>query len=75
MRFVFNGAELQEPMTLAFCDVSDGGSIVARPFGGRDSECLASPWLMITRDTDSFNDSARVLLNPETARDACTTCA
>jgi hypothetical protein len=69
-RFIFNGIELREDMTFESYGIRDGDSIVAIPLDNRDSVSDASQWLSLTRDTETFNESLRWMLDPATTAEA-----
>jgi hypothetical protein len=69
-RFIFNGAELLETMTFNFYGIRDGDSIVAISVNNCHSLYGLNYWLSLTRDSDSFNDSLRWMLDAKTNGEA-----
>jgi hypothetical protein len=69
-RFIFNGVELLEENTFEFYGIRDGDSIVALPIDDRDPINGTSQWLSLTRDSESFNESLRWMLDPATSGEA-----
>ena len=67
-RFIFNGVELIESMTFDFYGIKDGDSIIALP---ADQAVFSThQWLNLTRDSDTFNDCMRWMLDPRTNGEA-----
>jgi hypothetical protein len=69
-RFIFNGIELREDRSFEFYGIRDGDSIVALPLENRASVYAANPWLNLTRDADTFNESIRWMVDPATAAES-----
>jgi hypothetical protein len=57
-------------MTFEFYGVRDGDSIVALPIENEDSVYGTNHWLTLTRDSESFNEALRWMLEPATAGEA-----
>jgi hypothetical protein len=68
-RFIFNGLELLEDQTLGFYGIRNGDSIIALPRAER-SVYRTTQWLALTRDTESFNESLKWMLDPRTSSEA-----
>jgi hypothetical protein len=54
-------------MTFAASGFRNGDSIVALPVHTPGSICGRSQWINLTRDSESFNESLRWMLDPATA--------
>jgi hypothetical protein len=57
-------------MTFESYGIKDGDAIVALPVGESTSICATSLWLNATRDSESFNESVRWMLDPRTSIEA-----
>jgi hypothetical protein len=69
-RFICRGVELMATMTFQACGIRSGDAIVVLPRGEDESASGIEDWLIITRDTESFNETVTSLLNPATTREA-----
>ena len=69
-RFIFNGVELLESNTFESYGIKDGDSIIALPADQTDSIITTHQWLNLTRDSDTFNDCMRWMLDPRTSGEA-----
>jgi hypothetical protein len=68
-RFIFNGLELLEAMTFDFYGIRNGDSIIALPLD-QHSVYRTTQWLAMSRDTESFNESLKWMLDPRTSAEA-----
>jgi hypothetical protein len=67
-RFICNGVELLEHMTLDFYEIRDGDVIIALP-GELQGLYKVADWITVTRDSDTFNQTVQSILNTRTARE------
>ena len=70
VRFIFNGVQLLESNTFESYGIKDGDSIIALPADQTDSIITTHQWLNLTRDSDTFNDCMRWMLDPRTSGEA-----
>jgi hypothetical protein len=65
---VFNGTLLNDEHTLAFYHLQSNDSLVAIPQSSATD--MATRWMTITKDVDSFTDSVNVVMNPDLRRES-----